>query len=123
MHHLIGRFIFLENTLFDTFIGDDVVWDKIKRMMRQVYTEYDRAQRFRLRKEAAALFFDYLSRGIERLVDLARKRGVPAVWCRNPMEQVRVDFEKDLEKAYLSAMRNYGGDGQAAGEELAASEG
>lgn len=108
VRQLIGRFVFIENTMFDTFISDDTVWTQIKDLMRQIYTEHDRSRRFRLRKQAAQIFFDYIAKGVERLVDQARRRAVPAVWCRNPMEFVRRDFENDLQRALRSALRNYG---------------
>lgn len=108
VRELVGRFVFIENTMMDTFIGDDAAWQRIKDLMRQVYAEYDRTRRFRLRKEAAQAFFDYAARGIQQLVDQAEMRNIPRLWCVNPMEQVRVDFENDLQRALRSALRNYG---------------
>lgn len=45
---------------------------------------------------------------VQRLVDQASRRPVPPVWCQNPKEPVRTDFENDLQRAYRSALRNYG---------------
>ncbi len=110
VRELIGRFVFLENTMYDTFISDDVVWQQIKDLVKQIYNEHERTRRFKLRKQAAAMFFDYVSSGVGKLVEQARKRAVPPVWCRNPMETVRLDFENDLQRALRSALRNYGTD-------------
>jgi hypothetical protein len=117
VRELIGRFVFIENTMMDTFIADDAAWTRIKDLMRQVYSEYDRARRFRLRKEAAQAFFDYVARGVQHLVGQAQLRAVPRVWCVNTMEQVRADFDSDLQRALRSALRNYGS-GQEASEDL-----
>jgi hypothetical protein len=115
---LIGRFVFIENTMFDTFISDDATWSTIKGLVRDIYAEHkDRTKRFRLRKQAAQLFFDYVAKGIQRLVDQAQVRNIPPVWCRNPMELMRRDFELDLQRALRSALRNYGS-GQEASEDL-----
>ncbi|MFA5957809.1 hypothetical protein [Hyphomicrobium sp.] len=108
VRELIGRFVFIENVMMDTFIGDDASWQRIKDLMRQVYGENDRTRRFRLRKEAAQAFFDYAARGVQQLVDQAEMRNVPRVWCLNALEQVRVDFEHDLQRALRSALKNYG---------------
>lgn len=113
VRQLIGRFVFIENTMYDTFISDDAAWAQIKTTVRKVYAEHDRTHRFRLRKQAAQYFFDYVARGVQRLVDQARMRVVAPVWCRNPMESVRGDFEADLQRALSSALRNYGPGPQA----------
>lgn len=104
---LIAKFVFLETTMYDTFVYDDVVWAQLKGIIRKVYSEYDRAKKFRLRKEAVALFFEFAERGMQKLVDEAQKRGLSAIWCINPMQRVRTDFEQDMSRALRSALRNY----------------
>jgi hypothetical protein len=47
---LIGRMVFLETVIFDTFIYGDEVWEQIKDGMRKVYAEQRITQRFKFGK-------------------------------------------------------------------------
>ena len=105
---LIGRFIFLETTIFDTFIYDDLVWTKIKSAMKEVYAELRPVQKFRKRKEVARHFFDWIESECQKLCLEAAKRNLGPFWTANPISRMRVDFENDLDRALRSAIRNYG---------------
>lgn len=107
---LIGKMIFLENALFDTFIYDDVVWDGIKNKMRAVYRDTNPVSKFKLRKEIAASFFDWIEQETQKLCVEAAKRNLGPFWTSNPISRLRVDFDKELERALRSAVANYGTD-------------
>jgi hypothetical protein len=105
---LCAKFIFLETTLFDTFISDEARWTSMKDLMRRIYSEHDTVSKFRLRKEIVTEFFHYLEAKMQRLVDEAQRRALPAVWCSNPLPRLKGDFEREMTRALSSALRNYG---------------
>lgn len=108
VRELIGKFIFLETVLFDTFISDDAHWIRFKNLMNSVYGEHNTAKKFRLRKQVVSEFFDYVETKMQRLVGEAQRRALPAVWCSNPISRIRGEFERDMTRALHSALRNYG---------------
>ena len=59
VRELIGRLMFIETLMFDTFISDDSVWEKIKRNVASIYRDRDPRRRFNTRKEAARQFFNF----------------------------------------------------------------
>ena len=105
-----GKFIFLESALFDTFIFDDVVWERIRTAMKVVYSEQRPVAKFNKRKEIARLFFDWVETEVQKLCAEAGRRNLGPFWTTNPMSRLRVDFEAELERAFRSAVRNYGSD-------------
>ncbi|MDP2225945.1 MAG: hypothetical protein Q8J78_00500 [Moraxellaceae bacterium] len=107
---LIGKMIFLENALFDTFIYDDIVWDSIKKKMKTVYRDTNPVSKFKLRKEIASLFFDWVEQEAQKLCVEAAKRNLGPFWTSNPISRLRVDFNAELERALRSAVANYGTD-------------
>lgn len=107
---LVARLVFVETTIFDTFIYDDTVWAQIKTSMKQVYSENNLVAKFRKRKEIARLFFDWIEQEVQKLCVEAAKRNLGPFWTNNPMTRVRTDFHKELDRALRSAIRNYGTD-------------
>ena len=63
VRELLWKFVFLENTMYDTFVGDDVAWEKIRTNMKAIYAERHPVKRFQLRKEAVSVFFGFVSPG------------------------------------------------------------
>jgi hypothetical protein len=108
VRELIGRLVFLETVLFDTFISDDSIWDALKENMRLIYRERNVVGKLGMRKEAVSLFFDFVEERFERLAVQARARGLSPQWCGNPITRVRTQFQQDLERALGSARRWYG---------------
>ncbi len=106
VRELIGTFIFMETVQFDTFIADDGVWSTMRETMKLIYAERDRAKKFRLRKSAVFMFYEFLEKEVQRLVDIAQLRGLTAVWCINPLSRSRQRFEQDMQRALTSAQRN-----------------
>jgi hypothetical protein len=105
---LIGKFVFLETVIFDTFIYSDVVWENIKTEMRDVYTEHRPVEKFKKRKAIAKRFFDWADGEVQKLCSEAAKRNLGPFWTTNPVARMRTDFELELERAFRSAVRNYG---------------
>jgi hypothetical protein len=108
VRELIGRMVFVETTLFDTFIGDDGVWDTIKENMRLIYRERNLVRKLGMRREVAGLIYDYLEEKLEKIVAEARNRGLPPQWCINALTRAKDAFRSDLNKALSSAQKNYG---------------
>jgi hypothetical protein len=105
---LIGRMMFLETVMFDTFIGDDSTWDAIKENMRLIYRERDPYKRVGIRREVVTTFFEFLEGRLERIVGEARARGLPPQWCVNPLTKAKVALREDISRALNSARLNYG---------------
>jgi hypothetical protein len=108
VRELIGRMMFLETTMFDTFIAKDGTWATLKELVRKIYAQHNLITKLKTRKEAVQLFFDFMEESMEKLVEEARRRGLPPVWCINPLKRVRPNLALDLTKALSSAQRNYG---------------
>lgn len=110
VRELIGRFVFLETTIFDTFVYDDAVWAEIKNSMRQVYDEHRPVEKFRKRKEIVRKFFSWAEQETQKLCLEAAARNLGPFWTTNPVTRIRPDFENELERALRSAIRHYGSD-------------
>lgn len=115
---LISQLTFIENVLFDTFISDDEVWTKIKSSVRLIKITRDRIKRLEKRSEVSELFFDYVNSEVQKIVDEASRRGLPAIYCMNPVASVESAFKRNIMSAIYSAKRNYGkSDVKATGSE------
>jgi hypothetical protein len=105
---LIGKFVFLETVIFDTFIYNDAVWEEIKAEMKSVYAEQRPVEKFRRRKAIAKQYFEWVEGEVQKLCSEAAKRNLGPFWTTNPVTRMRKDFELELERAFRSAVRNYG---------------
>ena len=52
----------------------------------------------------------------------SHKRGLPAQWCSDPLEERSIDFRNELSRVLASARRNYGKYGRKQITNIAASE-
>lgn len=105
---LIARQMFLETTMFDTFISDRNSWNIIESNMKLIYTERDFLKKFNMRREIVKVFFEYCKNGVDELVKQAQARALPPQWCSNPMTRMETEFKIDVARASRSALRNYG---------------
>lgn len=105
---LIARQMFLETTMFDTFIADRGIWEVIESNMKLIYRERDFLKKFNMRREVVKVFYKYCQDGVEELVALAQARALPPQWCSNPMTRMATEFKVDVSRASRSAVRNYG---------------
>lgn len=107
VRELISRLVFVETTMYDTYIGDDETWDTLKENMRRIYREKNLIHKLAIRKEVASLFYDFAEERLEYLAIEARERGLPPQWCHNALTRGRAQFVEDLSKAMGSARRLY----------------
>jgi hypothetical protein len=107
---LCGKMVFLENAMFDTFIYDDIVWEKIKNKVKSIYRDSNIVSKFSLRKEVTSIFFDWIEQEVQKLCTEAAKRNLGPFWTSNCMSRLRIDFESELLRAFRGAVRNYGTD-------------
>ena len=108
VRELVGRLVFLETVIFDTFVYGDDVWDAIKDGMKSVYAEQNTVKRFKLRKSLAKRFFDWVEQEVQKLCVEASKRNLGPFWTTNPLTRMRPNFAAELDRAFRSAVRNYG---------------
>lgn len=108
VRELIGRLVFLETVIFDTFIYGDQVWEAVKDGMKSVYAEQNTVRRFKTRKSVAKDFFDWIEQEVQKLCIEASRRNLGPFWTSNPVARMRPAFEGELERAFRSAVRNYG---------------
>jgi hypothetical protein len=108
VRELIGRLVFLETVIFDTFVYGDAVWETVKDGMKSVYSEQNTVKRFKTRKLIAKHFFDWAEQELQKLCVEASKRNLGPFWTNNALARLRPAFEGELERAFRSAVRNYG---------------
>lgn len=108
VRELISKLIFIETTLYDTFIYDDVFWSDIKDDMKYIYTENRPVQKFKRRKEVARRFFDWVETEVQKLCNEAAHRNLGPIWTTNAMTRASNAFKAELDRAFRSAVRNYG---------------
>lgn len=105
---LISQFAFIENMAMDTFIASDDVWRDLWDKSQQVREERDTSERLRLRISRVKSFFEYMIDLYRPIVEEARRRGLPAEWCTNPLEEAKDHLWSDCDRALRSAKRLYG---------------
>lgn len=105
VRELIANFTFLENTLYDTYIADTEIWQKIKSLSYQIDGERQMLPRIRLRISRLRLFYSYLTNCYNTLALEARKRGLSTQWCGNPLEERQQDFRDEIAKVLASARK------------------
>ncbi len=104
---LIGQFAFVENMLMDTFIADRSVWRGLYDISQAIKEEREIRDRLVLRSKRAKQFFDYMVNLYQPIVDEARRRGLPAEWCSNPLEEMKPELAEDCSRALRSAKNIY----------------
>lgn len=105
---MLPTFVFLENTMVDTFIDDDDVWNNLYHLTTEIYSERQTTKKVSLRVKRVRAFFDYLEKEYQKLQLEASRRGLPAEWRGNPFVDVRSQMETNAGRVEASAARNYG---------------
>lgn len=108
LRNMLPSFVFLENTMMDTFVDDDTVWESLKQMTSEVYAERMITQKIDKRVERVRLFWNYLTASYKSLQDEASRRAVSAEWQGNPFIDCRSALDMNLERVLSGARRNYG---------------
>jgi hypothetical protein len=115
VRNFIANFVFIENTMVDTFISDDAIWAELKALTSKIYSERDTIAKLRVRKQRAQVFYDYMGGLYNGLYEESIRRGLPKEWCSHPFRTMASEFGNNLRRALASAERNYGPAAQAAG--------
>ena len=105
---LLANFTFLENTLFDTYIADPSIWQRLRTLSYDIESERNTVKRIRLRADRVQMFYDYMHEMIRPLIAEAQKRGLPSQWCTDALAERKPEFRRELSRVLASARRNYG---------------
>lgn len=102
---LIGNFTYVENVMYDTFIADNDLWNRLRELTDLVNNERDTIRRLQTRIERARLCYDYLEESYMPLVEASQRRGLSAEWQTQPLKEMRQRFRDNLSYAMRSAQR------------------
>ncbi len=105
---LIADFVFLENTMMDTFIGDEGTWNQLQQLSSEIQNERNLYEKLKLRKKRLEIFYDFLMELYSDLNDESAKRSLPSECLGNPFKDAKVKLDENLSKALSSAKRHYG---------------
>ncbi|WP_252180129.1 type I restriction enzyme HsdR N-terminal domain-containing protein [Endozoicomonas sp. 4G] len=109
VRELISNMTFIENIMMDTFISEDSTWNNLSDLGRKISNCHgDVIKRLELRIDRVIIFYAYINKLYESLLNETKKRQVPKEWKTNPFQDSCKTLEKNLEKAMDSAKRNYG---------------
>ncbi|MBB5771871.1 hypothetical protein HNP47_001875 [Brevundimonas vesicularis] len=103
---LLYTFVYLETTLYDTFIYDDAAWTTIREAFKNIYAERNALNRLRYRKVAVQAFYDFCAEGFARLSLQAQNVGLSPAWQVNPLERGRATFNENLTRVMRSGKRS-----------------
>ena len=105
---LLADFVFLENLMWDTFIGEEDAWKKISKLTEKIYNERDIYKKIKIRKDRIEEFFNFLTKSYEVLNDAAIGRSLPSECIGNPFVKASNLFNDNLNKVLSSAKKRYG---------------
>lgn len=108
IRNLLADFVFLENTMMDTFISDEETWGKLKSLTGKVYSERSVTRKIALRSDRVRTFFDHLRKQYDVLQGEASRRAIGKDWQGNPFTDLQNSFGINLARVQSSALRNYG---------------
>lgn len=108
VRYFLSDMMFLENVMMDTFIPDEVTWNRLRSQTDSIYSERNTIRRLSLRRERVQAFYDYMLRLYTPLRDDSIRRGFSAAWCAHPLESARTQLSTNLTRAARSAEQNYG---------------
>ena len=122
IRELLANFTFIENMMFDTYISDIKAWQELRDLSHKIEAERDTVARLRYRVRRAEVFYNYMHESLKPIIVESHKRGLPAQWCSDPLEERSIDFRNELSRVLASARRNYGKNGRKQITNIAASE-
>lgn len=105
---LISDFVFLENTLMDTFIGDEEIWESLKNSTGKVYSERKVTKKIKHRSDRVEEFYHYCTSMYEELRAEAARRAIGKDWLSNPFKDAEGVLKMNVSRVKRSASRNYG---------------
>lgn len=105
---LISDFVFLENTLMDTFIGDEDIWESLRESTQKIYAEREVTKKIKHRSDRVRNFYHYCATMYEELRAEAARRAIGKDWLSSPFKDAESSFRINVDKVQRSANRNYG---------------
>ena len=106
---LLSDMSFLENIMMDTFITDDVVWNRIYRLSADISIQKDVVRKIEIRIKRLIIFWQYIHRIYQVILEQARLRVLKREWLGDPISDLKENFLLSLRKAKISAYRHYRG--------------
>lgn len=108
IRYFLADMMFLENTMMDTFIPDEHVWEQLRSQTAEIYAERNTIRKLSIRRDRVRSFFNYMAELYTPLKDESVRRGLAAAWCSHPFEAARNHLDTNLTRVARSAERNYG---------------
>jgi len=112
VRELSSDVMYIENTLYDTFIADESVWEQLRATTDAIHAERNVVRRVELRMARVRLFYQHMKASVQHLVDEALRRALPNEWVTNPLVTSENRFEGNVRRVRTSAQRNYGPGGR-----------
>lgn len=107
---LISNITFVENVMMDTFISDDSVWNELTEIGKKISNSSgDVVKRLEYRIQKINVFYEYINSLYRLILSEGQKRNLPKEWKTNPFDDAHTSLKTNMDKAMLSAKRNYGG--------------
>ncbi|PZM80396.1 MAG: hypothetical protein DKT66_14125 [Candidatus Melainabacteria bacterium] len=107
VRELLSNFTFLENMMFDTYIADTAVWQKLRQLSSKIENQRKSHLKMKLRVNRVKLFFDHMKDCYQPLVEESQKRVLPAQWCHDVFAERQLDLRNELAKVLRSSRRTY----------------
>ncbi len=104
----LSYFAYLENVMFDTFISDNRVWERLRDLSHQIEGERNTIARIKLRISRVKEFVEYLKGLYLPLQIESQKRSLVPEWCSNPFLDSKGKLAAELSRVLESAENNYG---------------
>lgn len=115
---LIAYFAFIENVMFDTFISDSTIWEKLRSLSHQIEGERNLLNRVKLRVNRVEIFIKHLKDLFLPLQQESQRRNLVAEWCSNPFDDTAGKLKDELARVTQSANKNYGANSKVPAEEI-----
>jgi len=108
VRNLISNFTFVENTMMDTFIADQEVWNTLRSVSDSIYSQRDTVARIHHRVERVSAFYNYMKERFSALNNDSVRRGLAREWCSHPLVASESQFLINLRQVESSVQKNYG---------------
>lgn len=105
---LIVDMTFLEQVMMDTFIASNKIWNDLRKITDDIFSEKNIVQRLKLRISRARKFYTYMQELYQPYLEESITRALDSNWLGNPLEEMKPKLDARLTKAEASAQKNYG---------------
>lgn len=108
VRELISNVTFVENIMMDTFISDEVCWQKLNELGTKISgSPRSIVKRLELRFDKIKVFYPYMNTLYTELLKESQKRNLPIEWKSNPFDSGSRNLSLNMEAAMASANKNY----------------